>query len=1374
MTASLGTGTVVGRYRVLEHIATHACAALYLARANDASTVLVVASPHHLDGAWPRADATLRYEDEDVAVFEALTPELESALRSIGIDPRGWFTTLSPTQPGRESPTTRCDLLPYRAVAAPEPARPPRALLTLVDAPGSLRVSPPAARGDEPLPPLDARFLLRRKLGEGGFGEVFEAFDTMRHSVVAVKRLRRWDGARLRRFKHEFRQISSLRHPHLVKCYELFQLGDEAYFSMELIDGFSLQHWLRKMDCATTAIVAGDPRRDDEDCITETTAETRNIDADAIRRVVFELAQALAFLHSSGKLHRDIKPSNIMIDAGGRTVLLDFGLVLDHEREHDPEVLMGTPRYLAPEQLRNEPLCPAVDLYQLGLVVFELLVGTSPWPGRASDSFGQRLSADGPRPSEYARGVPPDLDDLVASLLRRDPALRPSAADVAARMGALPPPTPRSGTEPAMVGRNEELRSLEAALRSVAPDKMVVVLVEGHSGMGKSALINTLGQRVADAGDAILLSGRCFEWESVPFNGFDAISDAFIAALHRFSASESAAIVGDDVEAVARLFPAFAELISPTHAGVPEVLSSEVRRNALRGYRAMLRRLCERRPVVLTIDDLQWGDADSAAILLELMQPRDRPPLAIVLAARHCDTPSPCVQVFRRFASNPPPGLELVHLPLGPLSEADARELCLAVAGDMQASLLDEVVRETKGQPFFIAELVRRLDRGIRRASLDDLLRSRADELTACGRRLLEVLALIARPVVRRVAEEASNAAAHGSLSDAWAELSMGRWVKATKQGYAELVECYHDRIRESIASTLDESERRRRHGTVAQALERHQPTSTEAIATHFAAAGKTERAYPYMVEAARAAQQAMAFEHAARLFGIAAEMAADPTDRRSHRLERAKALAMAGHGKEAAEIYLDIARCNPAESTLELRRLAAEQLVSTGHVRQGIDVLNAVLRELGIDVPRTRFGVAAAHLWQSFWMFVRGLRVHEPSTPAPPSDLAVIDCMRVLGALMSLVNPLMSGYFVRRHVVLALRSGEPHRVAQAFAEEGMYAAVHGGEMLGVHEARLFAEAERRASQSGDDELLTQIHVLQGVAHICHSNWRSARCVLEAAEKRLVERHPGLTWELNQARLYRLFAMRCLGHWQEVASAAKGLIDDASNRKDRYAEATYRTFWGDIQALLDDDPAAAIETMQTALERWEVLDYDIIRVTAHEGICNAVLYREGGVGTEALAHVRGFWRGMKRSGTWFVQVNRVVWQDILGRTCVAAAAQASGSAKRRLLREATRVAAALGRSRIDSGRGCAERLHACIAIARGHTAEAMARLLRAEVCFGRAEMHLMQAAVRWRYGQLLGGDEGTRLALEQLHVAEREGAKNPSALLASMVPGRWE
>src|SRR5690606_34841267 len=149
------------------------------------------------------------------------------------------------------------------------------------------------------------------------------------------------------------------------------------------------------------------------------------------------------------------------------------------------------------------------------------------------------------------------------------------------------------------------------------------------------------------------------------------------------------------------------------------------------------------------------------------------------------------------------------------------------------------------------------------------------DELTACGRRLLEVLALIARPVVRRVAEEASNAAAHGSLSDAWAELSMGRWVKATKQGYAELVECYHDRIRESIASTLDESERRRRHGTIAQALERHQPTSTEAIATHFAAAGKTERAYPYMVEAARAAQQAMAFEHAARLFGTAAEMAA-------------------------------------------------------------------------------------------------------------------------------------------------------------------------------------------------------------------------------------------------------------------------------------------------------------------------------------------------------------------------------------------------------------------------------------------------------------------------------------------------------------------
>lgn len=1364
MAETYTSGKTIGDYELLECLAEHNDATVYRARVRSTDDAVLIVCPTATLLAPVPADGRVAHDGHECLVFEAPRPELETLLESLEIDSDYIFEALQSRPPrSPDSPTTSYNVSSASCSGQNEAETSATEAVQLVDIPGSLHLDPEKGEQDPALPTLQQRFVLQRKLGEGGFGEVYEAYDLRRQCLVAVKRLRRWDGIRLRRFKYEFRQISSLRHPHLVKCYELFLAKDDAFFSMEFVDGVSAQAWLLSAQSPRVPTETGSPRQ-------------RIVDLPRIRTMLGDLSDALAFLHANGKFHRDVKPSNIMLERGGRTLLLDFGLLLDQDDQvEDPRIVMGTPRYLAPEQLLRAPLSPAVDVYQLGLVAFEFLVGASPWSFGPTRVWSDRVSLDGARPSQYANGVPPDLDDLVAAMLRRDPGLRPTAQEVRSRLESRSstPAVQNLESEAPFVGRHLELNELMAFVRDIGPGHAGLALVEGESGMGKSALLDHFRRDLVSVSDLVVLSGRCFEWETVPFNAFDPINDALIATLQRFTPSETAAIVGDDIEPVAHLFPGFSELICPEQGSrfPGRVLSHEARRRALTGYRAILARLAQRRRVVLMMDDLQWGDADSAAVLLDLMQPESRPAIAIVLSARRTEIRSPLIDVFHRLTRG---GFidSSVRVDLGPLPEQDARALCEAVAGPLSEDAVRWVLDETKGQPFFISELVRRTDRDARGASLDDLLRVRAQELSSCSRRLVVTLAVIAHPVTRHVVEAASSAADDGSLTDAWDELRIGRWVKSHRLGEAERVECYHDRIRESLAADLPRDDRRQLHNAIAHALLRYQNTSVEAIAMHFLEAGREDQAYPYAIDAAAIAQQALAFDQAARLFGICAAIAPSIALGRAHRLEQAKALALSGHGKEAADIYLDLATFETFDEALDLRRWAAEQLVSTGHVRQGLATLNAVLQDLGVSVPKTRIGILASHLALSLWLRIRAPRVVRPRRPTSSTDFAIVDCMRVLGALMSLVNPLMSAYFVRRHAMLALRSDDPRRVAQAFAEEGTYIAAHGGAIADKRESRFFAEAQRRAAAS-DDETRIKIDVLRGVATICHSNWVNSAALFKDCEDRLVLRHPGLTWELNQARLYRLYALRCLGRWREVASAARAFIDEAHNRQDRYAEATYRTFIGDVPALLDDAPDLAIETIMVGLERWEEHDYDIIRVTAHEGICNAELYREHGEGRRALERVLQYWDDMKRSGTWFVQTNRIVWQDIRARACLAAAAVESGAQRRHLLREARRYARALGRSDVDFGCGYAERLWAAIAVAEGDVVGAIGYLQRAEEFFQRCQMQLMQAASSWRRAQLLGGDEGARMLEIQLAIARREGSRNPEALFASMVPGAW-
>jgi eukaryotic-like serine/threonine-protein kinase len=257
-------------------------------------------------------------------------------------------------------------------------------------------------------------YRIEAPIGAGGMGTVYRAIDTRLGRAVAIKiAAERYS----ERFQLEARAISTLNHPHVCTLHDV----GANYLVMEFIDGSTLAAEIMKGPLAP-----------------ETAA-----------RYGAQIAGALAEAHELGIVHRDLKPSNVMVTRHGVKVL-DFGLakVLSTTGITESNGVMGTPAYMAPEQVEGRDPSSVTDLFSLGLVLYEMAVGKLPFPGA---SLGQMLSSGAqtavPQPSRERVGLPASLDGLVARLLEKDPAKRPqSASEVARELSALadrlaaPPP----------------------------------------------------------------------------------------------------------------------------------------------------------------------------------------------------------------------------------------------------------------------------------------------------------------------------------------------------------------------------------------------------------------------------------------------------------------------------------------------------------------------------------------------------------------------------------------------------------------------------------------------------------------------------------------------------------------------------------------------------------------------------------------------------------------------------------------------------------------------------------------------------------------------------------------------------------------------
>lgn len=1250
------------------------------------------------------------------------------------------------------------------------------------------------------------RFLVERRLGAGAFGVVYEVFDRERNALVALKTLRRFAPRDVYGFKREFRALSDISHPNLLTLYELLSDGEQWFFTMERIAGTDFLRYVYEEDGAGSLPISdfsssggSEPRAFDGAAVSDRVPPAASPRPSAnlvrLRAALRQLAEGVCALHGAGQLHRDLKPSNVLVTREGRVVILDFGLV----RVLDPEELTqsleaaGTPAYMSPEQAGRLSLDAASDWYSVGVVLYEALTGRLPFRGPVAEVLRNKRDTEPIPPSEVADGVPADLDALCRELLRRDPGRRPTGLEVLRRLGGAPPrpagpePAPPSEVTP-LVGRDPQLAALWDAFGAMKHGGTVTVAVQGSSGTGKTALVRRfLGDLRAREKEAVVLAGRCYERESVPYKALDSVVDALSRHLRRLSPVDAEAVLPRDVLALARLFPVLGRVEEFAHARrrVLQIADSqEMRRRAFAALRELLIRMADRWPLVVFIDDLHWSDLDSVALFEELLRPPEPPTLLLIGVYRSEEAESsPALTAILRLWEKAGPAIEKRDIRLDDLAPAEAGEMVRGLLGRgyPAATLAEAIARESAGNPFLIEELVRHNragqagrtgDRGARVATLAEAIEARVAGLSGDARRLLEAVAVAGQPIEPELAARAAGIEAEAQ--SALAVLRAAHLVRTRHTSVRDQVEVYHDRIRATVLADLSAEDLGRWHHELALALLASGHADPERLAFHYEGAGDAESAGEQAAAAALRASEALAFDRAAHLYhkALALRSRGSP-EWRAVAARLGDALANAGRGAEAAEAYLSATGGTSPADFVDLHRRAAQQLLISGHVDDGLRVLNTVLLRLGMSLPETPRRALLSLVARRAWLRLRGLRFRErDETQVPRWELLRIDTCWSAGVGLGLIDMIRGAGFQARHLLLALRAGEPYRVARALALEVGYLSMAGTRKRRRTE-RLIVVARGLAERVGDPHAVGFTMLTGGIAAWILGRWKEARELCERAEATFRERCTGAVWEILTAQLFSLASLFFLGDLKELSRRLPILLEEARERGNLLAATFLRLgFFSYVVWLAADDPERARHELQQGYEQWSQRRFDFPLIWARGAQRDIVLYT--GEGLDVPEPLPARWRPVAQAFDRFTQAAYILGLHSRARLRLALAATRTEDRRRAaLLRGAEQHARRIERERTAWGDLLVLLLRAGIAADHGDRRRAGEVLAAAEQGLAAADMALHAAVARRRRGEVVGGEQGRALVEAADSWMAGQGIQNPERMAAMLAPGRW-
>ena len=972
----------------------------------------------------------------------------------------------------------------------------------------SAHVRPPAQIG---------RYEIRGILGRGAMGVVYRAHDPQTGRGLAIKTASSVKASAMSSLRQEIAFLRTSRHHGVVQILDYDLTGRNPWYAMELLEGETLAD--RNLAIWRDAPIDPCPDQDGHN-----RPDAAGGHLPEVLQFFWRLCEPLSFVHRAGMVHCDLKPANVFIRGGEQPVLMDFGLVHDARGMVGREALAvgrrrGTAHYMSPEVIAERLPEHRADLYSLGCMLYESLTGRPPFlAGTQQELLQAHTHREPALPSTLVNNIPPALDALIASLLAKRPQDRVGRVDdVADALGRLiRTPSPRAGSDksaraaylfrPRLVGRESYVNDILARCEEALAGRGSMILLSGESGIGKTFLATDVSQRALLKGMRVL-TGECIpvgaehressEPSGAPLHPFRKVLEAVGDRWLELAPNAAQSTMGSKLRLLAAYEPRLLHLTAEEDREPAVALPGPAARERLMEALAeILAQMAAERPLLLTLDDLQWAD-DLSVAFLDWLQSGflARVPLVILGTCRTDEAG----EVVRRISAKP----WVTNWTLGRVDATEVRTIAsemLAMAEPPRV-LVEFLNAHSEGVPFFVAEYLRAVtaegllareegqwrlcdgDPGRFSAlsfptHLAGLVGRRVNALPPHARRAADGAAVLGREFERRVLAGLLGRG-EASLDDSLEQMILRQIAEQVRPDTYRFL---HDAIRERIYAELDAGARTDLHGRAADAMRRcgegtnRNDAHYGEIAHHLLSAGRLEEAVEYLEKAGERALRVSADSDAARHFREALDTERRlptrlPAVRRA-RWERQTADAEQGLGRmqesvapltRAAALLGWPLPASPRRMTLMLVPSALEQLlhrlVPDHFLGSGVDDSERLMEAGRVFDRLQRVYYYLGEEMPLLLANLRTLNLSELARPSAELAMAYANAAAVAGILPA--HGLAERYF---ELALSTSAVTPDPAVASYIE--MLQAVHWGGIGRVEKSARHAETAIALAES--------------------------------------------------------------------------------------------------------------------------------------------------------------------------------------------------------------------------------------------------------------------------------------------------------------------
>lgn len=709
---------------------------------------------------------------------------------------------------------------------------------------------------------INDRYSLEGELGQGGMGTVYLAHDSVLERDVALKLMSkpRLGTEGRSRLLVEAQTVAKMKHPNIVTVYDAGEIDQQPYVVMEYIRGRTLNEY----------------------------------EVEGVREVVQiakQICAALQYAHELDIVHRDLKPENVIIQEDGTLLLMDFGLAVSTtSRMTEKGLIMGTVAYMSPEQAFGYEVAPASDLYSLGVILYELVTGSLPFEAESALAvITQHIHAPVVPPRAKNERIPVPLNDLILSLLGKDPADRPgSAGEVLAILEdpQLLENDSISGQDFSVldrivrgriVGRQAEFDEALTLWRKAVAGQGQALLISGEPGIGKTRLMREIVTHAKVSGGTPLV-GECYAESNAPYSAFSQITRQALDLHHRNGLELPDAVLDDLLDLTPELRHRYPEVPSN-----PKLDPESEQQRLFENMVSLCERLAEKDPLLLVVDDAHWGDSGTLNMLHHLIRRTQKSPIMVLVTYREIELKE--ARPFNEMLLDLNRQRQGTRLKLNRLDRQATHNLLEAIfAVEVSDEFLDGIYRETDGNPFFIEEVCRTLvesgalyyeDGEWHRPSMDELqipqgvqvaVESRIGKLPKENQEVLRMASILGREFEFDILLAALNQDEDAIIDalEAAEEAQMIQEVDGTGEVTFAFV---HALVPSAIVESVRTLRRRKLHRRAAMAIEKLSPEDYEALAFHYGEAGKEDLALKYYRLAGERAAAAFANQDAEHHF---------------------------------------------------------------------------------------------------------------------------------------------------------------------------------------------------------------------------------------------------------------------------------------------------------------------------------------------------------------------------------------------------------------------------------------------------------------------------------------------------------------------------